>query len=164
MDDLPYDHTDPMGFRRRAELAKRHGGQRGDSDAVAQRSEAAAEDVRKGRQDGKRASQSQTKRQMTTSIFAPPKQQQKKPQGRAPSSTAGASQPQRLPAAEKKDGDRLSALRARYRAMTSDQRADHYFALRDIRREVEEAAREKAARKEMEKEDANLKRSRPGFW
>ncbi|RYP02566.1 hypothetical protein DL765_010729 [Monosporascus sp. GIB2] len=169
MDDLPYDPTGPMGFRRRAELAKRRSEQHGDSH-ITPGSEAAAEDGRNdrsdrnGRQGAQPASQPQTKRQMTTSIFAPPKQQHKKPQGRAPSSTFRASQSQQLPAAEKKDGDRLSALRAYYRAMTSDQRADHYFALRDIRKEVEETVREKAARKEMEKENAELKRSRPGFW
>ncbi|RYP45989.1 hypothetical protein DL768_007739 [Monosporascus sp. mg162] len=163
MDDLPYDPTDPMGFRRRAELAKGRSVQQGGSHTVAQKAEAATKDGRNGCQDGELASQPQTKRQMTTSIFALPKQQQKKSQDHAPSSTASGSQPQQLPAAEKKNGDRLSALRAHYRAMTSDQRADHYFALRDIRREVVETAREETARKEME-EDGNLKRSRPGFW
>ncbi|RYP60837.1 hypothetical protein DL770_009915 [Monosporascus sp. CRB-9-2] len=142
MGDLPYDPTDPMGFRRRAELAKRRSVQQGGSHAVTQNAEAATEDGRNGRQDSERASQPQTKRQLTTSIYAPPKQQQKKPQGRTHSSTPSGSQPQQLPAAEKKDGDPSVCLAW----------------------EVAETAREEAARKEIEEEDGNQKRSRPGFW
>ncbi|RYP25501.1 hypothetical protein DL767_008364 [Monosporascus sp. MG133] len=147
MDDLPYDPTDPMGFRRRAELTKRRSVQQGVSYAIAQKSEVATEDGRdgrNGRQDGERASQPQTERQMTTSIFAPPKQQQRSPR----------SAPLRLLRAAPSPSSCLQPRR---------KRADHYFALRDIRREVMEKAREKAARKEME-EDGNLKTSRPGFW
>ncbi|RYP05017.1 hypothetical protein DL764_004092 [Monosporascus ibericus] len=154
MDDLPYDPTDPTGFRRRAELAKQRSVQQGDRHAVAQKAEAATEDSRNGHQDGERASQPQTKRKMAISIHAPPNQQQKE----APWPHHFV-YPEWLPAPEIARSREERSVHLKFRI-----RADHYFALRDIRREVVETAREQAARKDMEEEDGNLKRLRPGFW